>query len=268
MLPVRGATQLHAGWHTSRGISIHAPRAGSDCFQGQDCPLHKDFNPCSPCGERRASLVNLLTDFRFQSMLPVRGATNGVASQMAAMVFQSMLPVRGATVRLFPHDYGVADFNPCSPCGERPATAGQSDIDKLFQSMLPVRGATKTRTSFPSSKRISIHAPRAGSDTPSTRSSATPSSFQSMLPVRGATRASGRCCSRPGYFNPCSPCGERLCLVLHFGVIILYFNPCSPCGERPGLLKGHNSITIISIHAPRAGSDGKIRQNTGCILAK
>ncbi len=25
---------------------------------------------------------------------------------------------------------------------------------------------------------------------------------------------------------------------------------------------------LISIHAPRAGSDGKIRQNTGCILAK
>ncbi len=56
--------------------------------------------------------------------------------------------------------------------------------------------------------------------------------FQSTLPARGAThrRATRRCCSR--YFNPRSPHGERL----------LILSICTP-------------PVVISIHAPRTGSD-------------
>ena len=57
------------------GISIHAPRAGSD-----------DVN------------YNRATYFmEFQSTLPVRGATNGIRTTLTAIKFQSTLPVRGAT---------------------------------------------------------------------------------------------------------------------------------------------------------------------------
>ena len=38
-----------------------------------------------------------------------------------------------------------------------------------------------------------------------------------------------------------------------------YFNPRSPCGERRVDLKQEYGIIIISIHAPRAGSDAEVR---------
>ncbi len=122
-------------------ISIHAPRAGSDLSGGGVNTLHLNFNPCSPCGERRGfeSLDN--TSIQFQSMLPVRGATFDRGFVSYEDVFQSMLPVRGATPSSLTktirkgisihapragsdqfmqahkpvHEY----FNPCSPCGER-----------------------------------------------------------------------------------------------------------------------------------------------------
>ena len=56
------------------------------------------------------------------------------------------------------------DFNPRSPCGERrtPTTKPPSKI--LFQSTLPVRGATGFHFLNDLAPDISIHAPRAGSD--------------------------------------------------------------------------------------------------------
>ena len=56
--------------------------------------------------------------------------------------------------------------------------------------------------------------------------------FQSTLPVRGATHALHQRTPKPIYFNPRSPCGERR--------------------EPPRI---HKRWIIISIHAPRAGSD-------------
>ena len=79
-----------------------------------------NFNPRSPWGERLTGKV--VPDFivRFQSTLPVRGATRLKPMYRARrQEFQSTLPVRGATeTQKDTHD------------GER------------FQSTLPVRGAT------------------------------------------------------------------------------------------------------------------------------
>ena len=56
-------------------ISIHAPRAGSD-YTGWGL-RHRpvDFNPRSPCGERRGQRRKGAGHEKFQSTLPVRGAT-------------------------------------------------------------------------------------------------------------------------------------------------------------------------------------------------
>jgi len=102
------------------------------------------------------------------------------------------------------------DFNPRSPCGERrphPPAPGRAPA---FQSTLPVRGATEDEQPGQLPWDISIHAPRAGSDCG--RRSTTPAGtiFQSTLPVRGATRHFGRRYYRGMDFNPRSPCGERL----------------------------------------------------------
>ena len=78
---------------------------------------------------------------------------------------------------------------------------------------------------------ISIHAPRVGSDAQAAHQ-----------------RKAG------SHFNPRSPCGER-----HFGISFplfpCYFNPRSPCGERRAVICLPPAVVLISIHAPRVGSD-------------
>ena len=164
--------------------------------------------------------------------------------------------------------------------------------------MLPVRGATAQCRAASSAIRISIHAPRAGSDgrgtttcikegisihatragSDSGANSARPWTqlFQSMLPVRGATR-DGVNAVLSFLFQSMLPVrGATACLWCH-PLCMPYFNPCSPCGERQGKYKAVSAAikfqsmlpvrgatdtpmrstakTVISIHAPRAGSD-------------
>ena len=58
-----------------RGISIHAPRVGSDLFAKLPSADFYDFNPRSPCGERRKNDNARRLLIIFQSTLPVWGAT-------------------------------------------------------------------------------------------------------------------------------------------------------------------------------------------------
>ena len=78
------------------------------------------------------------------------------------------------------------DFNPLSPCGERPINYLIGKGREIFQSTLPVWGET-TRYPYGEPKlQISIHSPRVGRDP-----------IVSSSPYRER------------YFNPLSPCGER-----------------------------------------------------------
>ena len=154
----------------------------------------------------------------------------------------------------------------------------QSVMNKLFQSTLPVRGATVALVPHNPAMRISIHAPRAGSDSrPQILKSGEVSKFQSTLPVRGATLPMGDLTCPMDYFNPRSPCGER-----HYSLTIYYYEdifqstlpvrgatPCSPFYHILGAkfqstlpVRGATLLFLpflqvfrISIHAPRAGSD-------------
>ena len=152
-------------------------------------------------------------------------------NRAAPCLFQSTLPVRGATAYRWQHVGDIKNFNPRSPCGERPSVVDNVAVTVEFQSTLPVRGATKMARAYNVSDSISIHAPRAGSDAPTRR----------LHHLRV-------------YFNPRSPCGERR----HSGLfrpcqapISIHapragsdicgteasqcskdFNPRSPCGER------------------------------------
>ena len=56
------------------------------------------------------------------------------------------------------------------------------------------------------------------------------------------------------YFNPRSPCGERQ-EGAAIGAAGTDFNPRSPCGERLRLSDFPDLRLVISIHAPRVGSD-------------
>ncbi len=80
--------------------------------------------------------------FKFQSTLPLRGATRCVHdTNLNRYVFQSTLPLRGATLTRWGLRYWFA-----------------------FQSTLPLRGATRPWSRRRSNGQISIHAPLAGSD--------------------------------------------------------------------------------------------------------
>ena len=140
-LPVRGAT-----W--SR------PTAG---------PLTLNFNPRSPCGERRCRTCRRRLSQHFNPRSPC-----------------------GERPRYSRRNAYCQHFNPRSPCGERPRSGKHWRWSYAFQSTLPVRGATEMQGNIGQLGKISIHAPRAGSD------------FH--CPQWDA---------KTGNFNPRSPCGER-----------------------------------------------------------
>ena len=142
-LPVWGATRRRPAAQDKGGISIHAPRVGSDSGAGAARQSTSYFNPRSPCGERR----------RWVCMTRPSGTG-----------FQSTLPVWGATRPGDEAPGGSRYFNPRSPCGERPGEPFQLLDWELFQSTLPVWGATLPCPEPHALGQISIHAPRVGSD--------------------------------------------------------------------------------------------------------
>ena len=101
-------------------ISIHAPLAGSDCscfplrvvteisihapLAGSDHPAHleiiigHDFNPRSPCGERRWITEALRPPIKFQSTLPLRGATGRIKTFFSRWGISIHAPLAGSDV--------------------------------------------------------------------------------------------------------------------------------------------------------------------------
>ena len=168
------------------------------------------------------------------------------------------------------------DFNPRSPCGERPGLSQARTSLRQFQPTLPLWGATTLVNATIQGLRISTHAPPVGSDL-----------LSSLRPGHSAN------------FNPRSPCGERHTFVANLQQVAKFqptlplwgatmradinsfkhpdFNPRSPCGERPRIfdtstpshtfqptlplwgatvLPHHaGDVKGISTHAPPVGSD-------------
>ena len=146
-------------------ISIHAPRVGSD--DGR-CPIRRRLQRISihapRVGSDICSFLTYCVAYRFQSTLPVWGATS---------------PTIGAP-------QCPQNFNPRSPCGERPEFAATFSISSPISIHAPRVGSDHRRDIGRRQRGISIHAPRVGSD-----------------PHNAHTPCSRR------YFNPRSPCGER-----------------------------------------------------------
>ena len=96
----------------------------------------------------------------------------------------------------------------------------------------PSMGSDRQRRASDNKRRISIHAPRMGSDNHET----------------------GHTLYLLLYFNPRSPHGERLVQELR-DLVQGDFNPRSPHGERRFNCDDTDLTLVISIHAPRMGSD-------------
>ena len=179
--------------------------------------------------------------------------------QCLAYEFQSTLPVRGAThLRA-----GAAHVRAISIHAPREGSDSRRELCPVypsrFQSTLPVRGATLLDNhqlrhkiiSIHAPRKgsdwavntdlwdawISIHAPRKGSDAGSKREMLISGLFQSPLPVRGATSA---------------VCASWLAVI---------FQSTLPVRGATRARAPHPHIPrVISIHAPRKGSDIPIHQ--------
>ena len=147
----------------SGSISIHAPRVGSD-HQDHRQTLHMYyFNPRSPCGERLYGQRDSDPFARFQSTVPVWGASKLVGNLLATVLFQSTLPVWGAT-KLVCNLLATVLFQSTLPVWGATMYSRQAATWTGFQSTLPVWGATLITIRSHGTHGISIHAPRVGSD--------------------------------------------------------------------------------------------------------
>ena len=212
-------------------ISIHAPRTGSDHPCASAAAALPHFNPRSPHGERRRppAAANLsgyfnprsphgerpydLSYYVLHQEISIHAPRTGSDFRdgevlSAEQLFQSTLPARGATAICWTSLWGW-----------------------IFQSTLPARGATILRLRQHLRHRISIHAPRTGSDVFVLSQLRRLRIFQSTLPARGATCRKTRN-ALPAAFQSTLPA-----------------RGATPC------VHGWCRRYDISIHAPRTGSD-------------
>ena len=237
-------------WH----ISIHAPRTGSDVDLSVLKLERLNFNPRSPHGERRTlSRVCRMTAY-ISIHAPRTGSDVKARAKRLSEDISIHAPRTGSDTfptsparhsKHFnprsPHGErrGLAavtrpqmwNFNPRSPHGERPSGQPEHASGQQFQSTLPARGATCTGVRKKLSAKISIHAPRTGSDF--------------LLCAVHAPYSN---------FNPRSPHGERLSR-LAFLSDMLTISIHAPRTGSDDCKSYWYCAEGISIHAPRTGSD-------------
>ena len=173
-------------------ISIHTPHAGSDSNLLPSLDRFSNFNPHSPCGERRFTSGIVHSCFVISIHTPHAGSDRwAVGVRHCRSHFNPHSPC-GERLRCPYNLFKLADFNPHSPCGERRGPVNASSCSVVFQSTLPMRGATLGYSTsctglliFQSTLpmrgatslflchsirfQISIHTPHAGSDPSTTR---------------------------------------------------------------------------------------------------
>ena len=223
---------------------------------------YTNFNPRTPCGVRRYSIIPHQWRIYFNPRAPC-GARPAVSRlSMVSTVFQSTHPVRGATGTQFRLGVPGIYFNPRAPRGARlfcytetlchchisihePRVGrdwenqfGQNKM-QLFQSTRPVWGATLI--SFGSIRDISFQSTRPvwGATWESSVHVPTHSRFQSTRPVWGATTGCSGTRIRFNLFQSTRPVWGATIPVIRLSV----------------------PANVISIHAPRVGRDPNVFQN-------
>ena len=145
-----------------------------------------------------------------------------------------------------------ADFNPRSPCGERLFSSMYEDGLPLFQSALPLRGATKASENASCNAIFQSALPLRGA-TSSRPVRGTSYIFQSALPLRGATRESPRCTCCRGISIRAPLAGSDVESGFRFRSRD-DFNPRSPCGERHRFFGSCEDIVIFQSALPLRGA--------------
>ena len=193
------------------------------------------FNPRSPHGER----LRLRIFQRHAPLISIHAPRTGSDELLddgtaLADGFQSTLPARGATRSSPHHTMDVVDFNPRSPHGERHVFIRGWLRNQHFNPRSPHGERQHHFGVHDLCRQFQSTLPARGATIDASHSSMRRFRFQSTLPARGATTPHGFKSRKEHHFNPRSPHGERL-----------------------RARKGMNTMTRISIHAPRTGSDNR-----------
>ena len=159
--PVRGATISDREPVIGQGVSIRAPREGSD---------------------PRAAPQRLTGGWVFQSAPPVRGATQGVRVDRQHHGVSIRAPREGSDRRP-PHRRQPSQPFQSAPPVRGATSSGSAWVGgQSFQSAPPVRGATRRGCTRLQTRRVSIRAPREGSDTRPQATPPPPGSFNPRPP--------------------------------------------------------------------------------------
>ena len=219
-------------------ISIHAPRTGSDAVSDDsDGHAHPISIHAPRTGSDAIFSAVAFSSSPFQSTLPARGATKCATPAPPVCIYFNPRSPHGerrafrARLRLQP-----CNFNPRSPHGERHQWTVSNFRCLDFNPRSPHGERRAIRRHDYEQKQISIHAPRTGSDALVLRRLRLADQFQSTLPARGAT-----------------------CMKAQRGGAAWSFQSTLPARGATQLLRVAACINLISIHAPRTGSDRALR---------
>ena len=187
-LPVWGATHSPEQCRWRFQISIHAPRVGSDEGKHYTAYDATQFQSTLPVWGATTNFLAAITPIVISIHAPRVGSDHFEMTDNPGLSISIHAPRVGSDCHWWTFISYFMDFNPRSPCGERPDFQDFVRPPPSFQSTLPVWGATPQMIVIP---RLRF-------------------TFQSTLPVWGATgwRTSTHIKIIQD-FNPRSPCGER-----------------------------------------------------------
>ena len=117
--PRTGSDLISSGVRFSRRISIHAPRTGSDA-SWLSASARSDISIHAPrTGSDHTSAHLRANSKKFQSTLPARGATLALSKMSRTPLYFNPRSPHGERPSTFADLLGSAHFNPRSPHGER-----------------------------------------------------------------------------------------------------------------------------------------------------
>ena len=241
----------------SLAISIHAPRTGSDAaflslFSNQEISIHAPRTGSDDAKRVLDVLVGI-------SIHAPRTGSDPLPAVQAVRhgYFNPRSPHGERHPSLCPKAARRSGhFNPRSPHGERHFSGVHRAVKGAFQSTLPARGATlRSAGAHPALDLFQSTLPARGA-TRSPSGQLTAQLFQSTLPARGAT--TGRAASRSprSQFQSTLPARGA---THPEGQSILHrqFQSTLPARGATDCEVDVADVYVISIHAPRTGSDCK-----------
>ena len=166
------------------------------------------FNPRAPRGARLRHLRHADLSRRFQSTRPARGATIRKNHHDRRLEVSIHAPRAGRDGTDPPRRFPIPGFNPRAPRGARPGAVASTKHLAPFQSTRPARGATIRPGGEGMSRKVAIHAPRAGRDRIPCRNRRR-SAVSIHAPRAGRDRPSPQMMRSTNCFNPRAPRGAR-----------------------------------------------------------